>query len=251
MRFNQSSWLLYTIATQTYLRHVALTEFIQCELDWAYVIDTETFSFRSAKTKVPVGSLVLEKGRETNDLGMTFVVTKYSIAHDDGLNSVDGKKEASNYLAKKMLFFMRETGRYPPNTEFKKSYKNGSVDLTYSPSDYDIFTIKMTPQAVGQDVEDFLATLDPPSRTGYVPQEDWLIEPAKSSRSTCRSCYERIDKGVLRAGEPSFFQDHLTYKWHHITCISDKIWGIPRERLKGFDDLEVEHQQEVQALLWE
>jgi hypothetical protein len=52
-----------------------------------------------------------------------------------------------------------------------------------------------------------------------------VIEESKSSRATCRTCRQKIDKGVLRFGEETpnqFNEGEVSYFWHHLTCAAGK-----------------------------
>ena len=230
--------------------HVKM-DYIEFDSDWGYYVDPETFDLPRVRGEVPIGSVVLTKERETLDTGITVVVTNYWIAKDGGLKELDGKREASEILAKQMLQFMKSNGSYPPGVEKKKEYSNGNVDLEYVASDYDKFTIKMTSELVGGNVLDFLDTLEDAGRRKFNPTDSWRIETAKSSRASCRTCGAKIEKGKLRFGEPSYFQDHLSWKWHHFECISDELWGIPKEKLEGYEDLGNQEKAEVKKSLWE
>lgn len=43
-----------------------------------------------------------------------------------------------------------------------------------------------------------------------------IIEPAKSSRSKCKACKEKIEQGELRFG---FYDENWdSFKWHHLKC---------------------------------
>ena len=108
----------------------------------------------------------------------------------------------------------------------------------------------MTPEDVGGDPEEFLMNLRAASKKKFIPQDAWMIEPAKSSRATCKTCGRTIGKGELRLGEPSYFQDHLSYKWHHFACIVDDIWGIPEDKLDGYSTLTNDEKAEVKKTLW-
>ncbi|MBX3468722.1 MAG: hypothetical protein KF878_17765 [Planctomycetes bacterium] len=50
------------------------------------------------------------------------------------------------------------------------------------------------------------------------------IEEAKSGRAACRTCKEKIEKGVLRFGEevPNQFAEGPSYQWHHLACAAKK-----------------------------
>ncbi|MFW9888127.1 MAG: PARP-type zinc finger-containing protein [Candidatus Thorarchaeota archaeon] len=228
-----------------------MTDWIQYDADWAYYVDPETFEMPKARSKVPIESIVLEKRRETIDTGMTVVVTTYKLTRDEGLVALEGKKEASALLTKQLLDFMRKRGTFAPGTSIKKTYNNRNVDIQYIGSDYDKFILRFTPAIVGGDPEEFLMTLGEPGRLKFNPEDAWKIEPATSGRASCKTCNGTIPKGSLRIGEPTYFQDHLNYKWHHFDCISDDIWGIPEEKLSGYASLSAEHKTTVKEKLWE
>ena len=54
-----------------------------------------------------------------------------------------------------------------------------------------------------------------------------VIEESKSNRASCRTCRQKIDKGVLRFGEETvntFSSDGGTsYFWHHLACAAGKV----------------------------
>jgi hypothetical protein len=47
----------------------------------------------------------------------------------------------------------------------------------------------------------------------------WMIEEARSGRSECRGCGDKIPTGELRLGLGDRFKDSdYTYKWYHLRC---------------------------------
>jgi hypothetical protein len=65
------------------------------------------------------------------------------------------------------------------------------------------------------------------------------IEVAKSGRSTCRGCRQKIEKDVLRFGEetPNMFSEEggTTYRWWHLECAAKgKLANEVRDALKSF-----------------
>jgi hypothetical protein len=157
-----------------------------------------------------------------------------------------GKKEASAVLASQMLEFMRTRKMYPPKTEMKKSYANGNVDLEYSPTEYDSFTIRFTPDMVGENVEAFLYDLESFSEDSSETTEAWKVEPAKSSRVICKTCSKAIQKDELRLGEPSLYDGHVSYRWHHLKCAAQMIKGTTLDKLKGYENLTKEQKKNLQ-----
>jgi hypothetical protein len=65
-----------------------------------------------------------------------------------------------------------------------------------------------------------------------------VIEESKSNRATCRTCRQKIDKGVLRFGEETvntFSSDGGTsYFWHHLTCAAGKVPAKVKTAMASF-----------------
>lgn len=64
-----------------------------------------------------------------------------------------------------------------------------------------------------------------------------IIEEAKSGRASCRTCKEKIEKGVLRFGEevPNQFSEGPSYQWHHLPCAAKKKPVQLEQALGGFE----------------
>ncbi len=60
-----------------------------------------------------------------------------------------------------------------------------------------------------------MASEDPDSEEQLAP---YLIEGARSSRSKCRTCKRKIDKGSVRIGILLEGPYGTGYLWHHLTC---------------------------------
>ena len=82
------------------------------------------------------------------------------------------------------------------------------------------------------------------------------IEVAKSGRSTCRGCREKIEKGVLRFGEevPNMFSEEggTTFRWWHLECAvtKGKLANQVRDTLKTYPG-EVPDRAKLDALIQE
>eukprot|EP00300_Choanocystis_sp_HF-7_P008660 c16035_g1_i2.p1 GENE.c16035_g1_i2~~c16035_g1_i2.p1 ORF type:complete len:114 (+),score=16.29 c16035_g1_i2:357-698(+) len=50
--------------------------------------------------------------------------------------------------------------------------------------------------------------------------KSYVVERAKSNRSTCRGCYSTIDKGIYRVGVEMFNEDYgnTQTQWYHPQC---------------------------------
>ena len=229
-------------------RGIVVADWLDYTSDWGYWINPDSFFTPRIKKSIRVGAVFYEKNRETLDDGRQIIVTTYGVARSHGIDEM-GKRDVSKVLAKQMYEFMRSKKMYPPKTSLKKTFANGNVDLAYNPSDYDKFTIRFTPALVGGNVEDFLDTLD-----NFKEEDDdtstptpWKVEPAKSSRSTCKTCGNKIDQDTLRLGEPGMFDDHVTYKWHHLACMYRQLRWMDVESLDGYSSLSDAQQNELSA----
>lgn len=233
-------------ARKSFSRGIVLTEWLEYSTEWGYWINPETFRTPRIKKSIRVGAVYYLKNRDTLDDGNPIIVTTYGVARSHGTEEM-GKREVSKVLAAQMCEFMRSKQMFPPNTSIKKTFANGNVDLAYDPSDFDKFTIRFTPILVGGNVEDFLNGLDNfKDDKGDDTDTPWKVEPAKSSRSTCKTCGEKIEKGVLRLGEPGMFEDHITYRWHHLSCQSRILRWIDLDSLDGYESLSDDQQSELQ-----
>ena len=212
---------------------------IQVSLEWAYWIHMKTYKMYRVRETVPVGSVVLSKSKDS-DGTRSFISTQYHVAESGGLVSRT-KKEINHYIVQHAVEYMREKSMWPPDMRVAKAYKNGSVDVSYQPSEYDGFVLTVDPKLIGDDVEGFLnglgehKSLEPDS---LLPR----VEPAKSSRSTCRGCGRNIGKETIRVGEPAVFQEHVSYGWYHLQCASKLLRGRSPEQLEGFEALSDEQQ---------
>jgi len=77
-----------------------------------------------------------------------------------------------------------------------------------------------------------------------------LVEPAKSGRSSCKCCGDKIQKGALRMGTHVDGGDdgYDVTKWFHLSgCFNKKIKKGPKERgdIKGMDSLSPSQQTKV------
>ncbi len=68
-----------------------------------------------------------------------------------------------------------------------------------------------------------MASEVPPTPAAPEPElAPYVIEGARSSRSKCKSCRKKIDKGVLRLGVLIEGPYGIGYLWHHLTCAAKR-----------------------------
>ena len=71
--------------------------------------------------------------------------------------------------------------------------------------------------------------------TAEQPLPTYVIEGARSSRSRCKTCRRKIDKGVLRLGILIEGPYGIGYMWHHLNCAARR----------QFDRVQEAYQQEA------
>ena len=79
----------------------------------------------------------------------------------------------------------------------------------------------------------------------------YVIEYAKSNRSTCVVCSEKIEKEVVRVGrmERAAQFDGITPRWAHLACTQQREKIDDVSLLHGLDNLRQEDQEDVQAVV--
>lgn len=78
------------------------------------------------------------------------------------------------------------------------------------------------------------------------------IEESKSNRATCRTCKQKIDKGVLRFGEETvntFSSDGgSSYFWHHLECAAGKVPAKVKTAMANFGGA-IPDREKIDAIL--
>lgn len=80
------------------------------------------------------------------------------------------------------------------------------------------------------------------------PKTNDKIEVAKSSRSKCRQCGEKIEKGKNRFGEEYESEYGLSFRWYHLPCAAKKLPALFGNTL-GHHEGEIEERAELLGLI--
>lgn len=79
-----------------------------------------------------------------------------------------------------------------------------------------------------------------------------LIEESKSNRATCRTCKQKIDKGILRFGEEgqnSFDPDGgPAIFWHHLECAAGRVPAKVKAAMTAFTGT-IPNREKLDAIL--
>ncbi len=75
-----------------------------------------------------------------------------------------------------------------------------------------------------------------------------IIEKAKSGRAKCRTCGEKIEKGVYRFGEEVNTYDHPSFRYHHLECVA-KINPVELDKVLNNTKEDISNKEELKALI--
>lgn len=201
--------------------------------EWAYWVDPESFNLKRVKKRAPLGSIIIVKSREKIDDERTYVDSSFGVITEEGIAELP-KREASEFLARQFIEYIRWKKQWPPFTSIRNIQKSGDVEISFEPTEYDSFRLIVTRQMIGSDPSEFLKKL----KKYEAPQVPlWRVETAKSGRSRCRSCNDVILEGRFRIGEPYFYEGSFSYKWYHPRCLVTSLDIDEIENLDGYKKL--------------
>jgi len=120
-----------------------MVKWIRIEHDWAFWVDSESFDFRRIKHGAPIFSIVIVKTRKDPKEKISYVKTTYGIVSRFGLVRIN-KKTASEILSNRAIDYIHRTGQWPPCMSIKRVLKSGIVELSFTLSKHDAFTLRIT-----------------------------------------------------------------------------------------------------------
>lgn len=90
------------------------------------------------------------------------------------------------------------------------------------------------------------------------PLHDFLVQYAKSNKSTCKACEEKIVQGEIRVSKKDFESEHgRRYggidRWHHLECFAKVRESLQfyesGDSLPGKDELSKDDQKKLKSVL--
>ena len=223
---------------------------IDPENEWGWFIEPETFKISKIIEDIPSGSFVIIKEKEyVEDIDRTVIQTIFGVVEGNKFQPMN-KREISPLLSEACAKYILKNEALPPKVQIEKDLKKDkAAQLAFIMNKHDTFHLKITNGLLKDKNPYDVITEIKQNDTGKLSMEKkeeiWLIEYAKSSRSTCKSCGIKIEKGKVRVGEPYFYEDHLNYRWNHEGCIFWKKIGL--QNTTGLDELEEEDKKRIKA----
>ena len=158
-----------------------MSEWIDIEHELAIWVDADSFDFRRAEKRAPINSIVIVKTDVSSKGRTSHVITSYGIVGREGFVRIS-RRNASEVLSNRAVDYVKKTGRWPPCMNIKRVLESGDVELSFTITDLDSFTLKLTSEMVDGDPFEFLMSLDQcekphaPWRFKYQPSYDWNPE---------------------------------------------------------------------------
>ncbi len=222
---------------------------LDSETEWGHFIDPETFQIIEIVEDIPDGCFAVIKERQyIEDIGREIIQTTYGLVDGNKFQPYK-KREISVLISKACADFILKENKFPPKVNVKdKLMEDKPAKLTFVMNQYDTFHLQLDKNLLrGANPIEILNPILEESSSSEDDEGKWKVEYAKSSRATCKKCRMKIEKDTVRVGEPSFFQDHLSYKWHHERCVYWK--RLSRFNVTGLDTLEDDDKYRIEKLL--
>ena len=221
---------------------------LDSENEWGFFIDPLTFKIINIEEDIPSGSFVVIKEREyIEDIDRTVIQTTYGLVDKNKFQPMN-KRELSTYMSKACADFILSNSTFPPKIKLEKELVEGKpVHLAFLMSNHDTFHLKITDKLLeNKDPVGIVSEIvekETSKLTLYDKEEIWKVEYAKSSRSTCRTCGIKIEKDKVRVGEPYYYEEHLSYRWHHEGCV---FWNtLNLKNIQGLENLDSEDHDRI------
>ncbi|MFW9802607.1 MAG: hypothetical protein ACFFFC_08150 [Candidatus Thorarchaeota archaeon] len=136
-----------------------MVKLIEIKHDWAIWVDADSFETCQTKNRAPIHSIVIMKTKEAPKGESCYIKTAYGIVGEFGIVGIN-KKSASEILSNRAIDFIQRTGHWPPCTNLKRVLKSGDVELSFTITEHDGFTLRVTADMADGNPLDFLLGLN-------------------------------------------------------------------------------------------
>lgn len=106
--------------------------------------------YTKEKVKLEIGDVLIHKEKKE---GEHFPTIRYYIV-DEGMVLLLDNKSIKNHLKRELIKFVNEKNLLPFNCSYTKGFKNGNIQVDYSPTKFDNFALTITPEDYPEN-EDF------------------------------------------------------------------------------------------------
>lgn len=135
-----------------------MAEWVDIDCRKAYSIDADTFTVERVKKRAPISSIILRKTKANPKPRERHGNTFFGIVSERGIIRIS-KRSASEILSNRAVDYIQKTGQWPPHMSMKRVLISGDVELTFAPTEHDIFTLRLSSEMVDGDPFEFLLGL--------------------------------------------------------------------------------------------
>ena len=136
-----------------------MAKWVEIKHDWVICVDADTFEFCRTKNRAPIHSIVIMKTKGAPKGEPCYIKTAYGIVSELGIIRIN-KKSACEILSNRAIDFIRKTKHWPPCINLKRVLKSGDVELSFTITEDDAFTLRVTADMADGNPLDFLVGLD-------------------------------------------------------------------------------------------
>lgn len=122
-------------------------DWIRIEENWAYWVDADSFEVSRVKNYAPINSIMILKTEMHSRNGRSYVNTSYGLVSENGMIRIR-KKDVNEILSNRVVDYIQRAGQWPPCLNYKRVLKSGEVELLFTLTEYDSFTLKITSKMI-------------------------------------------------------------------------------------------------------
>ena len=220
--------------------------------EWGFYVNPSSFQIFNIKEVIPEKSFVILKSREfLDEINRTIIRNTYGIVKNEKFEKMD-KRDLSELISDACAKYILKHRNLPLNCKISPDLKfTKPAILALYVGTYDVLHLKISAEHLnGSNPKEILdPIIKKSSKSIFISKKEdrWKIEYARSGRSECRKCQSNIDKNAVRLGEPSYYQEHLSFKWYHEDCID---WSkFKKDQISGMEVLKESDRSRIQRKL--
>jgi hypothetical protein len=225
---------------------------LEKNMEWGFTIDPRNFLVVKLVDEIPEGFFFIMKRREyLEEISRTIVRNRYGLIKKGEIHKLN-KREMSDYLSISLAKFILRNYSLPKGIKIEQELKYMKpAKFAFSVGNYDIFHLSVDATDLeGKNPKEILDLIIQKSDKNLFKEKKeirWKIEYAKSSIAKCRKCSTNIDRDTVRLGEPSYYQEHLSFRWYHEDCID---WSkFTTKTIAGLEELRTNDKKRIEKKL--
>ncbi len=221
---------------------------LNSDQEWGFTINPLNFTQVKILNEIPEGCFFIIKKREyLKEIERTIIRNIYGRVKLGKIEQYD-KKQVSDLLSSALGRYILKTNNLPKHVKIDGDLKfTKPVNFVFFVGNYDIFHLKIDSTDLnGKNPKEILDKMIQKSSLNLFKKKretKWKAEYAKSGVSKCTKCKNYIERGNLRLGEPSYYQEYLSFRWYHESCID---WGrFNQDLITGLEEIKQEDKKRI------